>query len=152
MTTGTERTLTLAEELGFAEGDQCRRQGCQGVIAMHPVENCSCHISPPCGACTAPRAYCAKCDWQEKDDRIINDFVVNENPKTGVYRTWTPRPLDPTKFDYHNKAYTHSAMIKEGVYPEGMTLEQVLAEVKGTFGGRFEYFANGRFKYVAYTD
>lgn len=24
--------------------------------------------------------------------------------------------------------------------------------VKGTFGGRFEYFRDGKFKYIAYTD
>jgi hypothetical protein len=140
------------EKLGFAEGEPCNRRGCQGVIAIYSVENCSCHIKPPCGACTAPRGYCTTCDWQEKDDRIFNDFVVNEDPKTGTWRTYTLRPLDPTKLDYHNKAHTHFSMIKEGVYPEGMTREQVLAEVKGTFGGRFEYFDKGRFKYVAYTD
>jgi hypothetical protein len=43
-------------------------------------------------------------------------------------------------------------MIKQGVYPEHMTLAEVEKEVVGTFGGRFEYFGGGRFKYVAYTD
>ena len=43
-------------------------------------------------------------------------------------------------------------MIKEGVYPEGMTKEQVREKVKGSFGGRFESFGNGKFKYIAYTD
>ena len=141
-----------AIELGFEEGSRCNRRDCPGTIAISQAENCSCHISPPCGACTTPRAYCDTCGWQEKDDRVFNDFVVNENPKTGVWRTWTPRPLDPTKLDWHSKSHTNSSMIKEGVYPDGMPREEVESRVKGTFGGRFEYFENGRFKYVAYTD
>lgn len=144
--------IRTADELGFEEDALCNRQGCRGTISLHPKGDCSCHISPPCGACTEPRAYCLKCDWQEKDDRVFNDFVVNENPKTGVWRTWTPRPLDPTKLDWHSKSHTHFSMIKEGVYPEGMSQEEVREQVKGTFGGKFEYFSNGRFKYVAYTD
>ena len=43
-------------------------------------------------------------------------------------------------------------MIKEGVYPEGMTSQEVYKEVQGTFGGRFERFDSGRFKFIAYTD
>lgn len=43
-------------------------------------------------------------------------------------------------------------MIKEGVYPEHLTRQEVEKEVKGTFGGRFEHFGNGKFKYIAYTD
>lgn len=139
-------------DLGFEEGARCNRRGCLGNIAIADVEGCSCHISPPCGACTSPRAYCDTCGWQEKDDRVFNDAVVNEDPKTGVWRTWTPRPLDPTKVDWHSKPHSNSSMIKEGVYPETMTREEVEREVKGTFGGRFEYFNGGRFKYVAYTD
>jgi len=32
---------------------------------------------------------------------------------------------------------------------DGATVESV---VKGTFGGRFEQFGGGKFKYIAYTD
>lgn len=42
--------------------------------------------------------------------------------------------------------------LEEGVYPEGATQTDVLAKVAGTFGGRFEYFRDGKFKYTAYTD
>lgn len=142
----------MGKPLGYVEGDVCNRRGCSGVIGCHPSENCSCHIAPPCGSCTSPRSYCPKCDWQEKDDTVFNDFVVNVNPSTGVYRTWTPRPLDNTKIDWHSKSHTHFSMIMEGVYPEDATQADVLAKVKGTFGGRFEHFGNGKFKYVAYTD
>lgn len=144
--------MTDTDNLGFQEGDVCNRQNCTGIIAVHPVENCSCHINPPCSACTSPRAYCPTCDWQHKDDRVFNDYVVNEDPKTGVFRTWTPRPLDPTKIDWRSIEHTHFSMIKRGVYPEGTTIDQVRKEVEGTFGGRFNYFDKGEFEYVAYTD
>lgn len=139
-------------EFGYCEGDTCDRKGCKGVIQMRPSENCSCHINPPCGSCTAPRHFCDTCEWDEEDDEIVNDFVVNIDKATGTYRSWEPRPLDATKIDWHSKSHTYSSMIKEGVYPEGTTREQVEQKVRGTFGGRFEHFGNGRFKYIAYTD
>ncbi|MNM40731.1 hypothetical protein D3C81_515340 [compost metagenome] len=71
---------------------------------------------------------------------------------TGAYRSWEPRPLDPTKIDWRTSYHTYSSQICEGVYPEGTTRDQVVEKVRGTFGGRFESFGNGRFKYIAYTD
>lgn len=61
-------------------------------------------------------------------------------------------PLDNTKIDYRITPHTSSSQLCEGVYPEGTTQDQVRAEVKGTFGGRFEQFGGGRFKFIAYTD
>lgn len=43
-------------------------------------------------------------------------------------------------------------MIKEGVYPDGTTIQEVRKVVDGTFGGGFESFRNGKFKFIAYTD
>ena len=63
-----------------------------------------------------------------------------------------PRPLDNTRVDYRNKMHSNSSMIKEGVYPAGMTAEEVRKVVNGTFGGRFEQFGDGKFKFIAYTD
>jgi hypothetical protein len=140
---------------GELEGETCWREGCQGVIAEHPVENCSCHIAPPCGSCTSHREYCPACDWIAQDDvEQFNDFLVKVNPddKAGAWEWWKHRQLDPRKLDWRSKGHTNSSMIKEGVYPEGMTRTEVEAEVKGTFGGRFKSFGNGRFEYVAYTD
>lgn len=64
----------------------------------------------------------------------------------------TTRPLDDTTIDYQIKVHTNSSQICEGVYPEGTTQDEVRAKVNGTFGGRFEQFGNGRFKFIAYTD
>ncbi len=140
------------ETVGQLEGEVCGRQGCKGVIKERPVENCSCHIAPPCGEHTEPREHCETCGWDARDDYPINDFIVNVDPATGNYRTWTRRPLDPSKIDYYILSHTNFSQICEGVYPEGTTQEQVLELVKGTFGGRFELFKDGKFKYVAYTD
>lgn len=140
-------------EPGIYEGDICQRDGCKGVIAMHPVENCSCHISPPCGSCTKPAEYCPECDWQAIDDEVpYSDYLVRPADPTGAWASYRPRPLDPTKIDWRNEHHTHFTMIKRGVYPEGTTRAEVEERVRGTFGGRFESFGGGRFSYVAYTD
>lgn len=137
---------------GRAEGDICGRKGCKGEIQIHPVRGCSCHINSPCSACTSPRGYCPVCGWEESEDFILNDYVVRQDKKTGVLTSWEPRQLDPTKIDWRSKSHTHFSMIKEGVYPEGVTIEDVRKAVNGTFGGRFESFGGGKFKFIAYTD
>lgn len=138
---------------GSDEGSICGRDGCKGKIALHKPENCSCHINPPCFSCTDPRGYCPECDWQEKDDSefLMNDFVVKANPQ-GLFTSYKPRELDNTKIDWRSGVHTNASMTKEGVYPEGTTRKQVEDAVQGTFGGRFEHFGNGKFKYIAYTD
>jgi len=139
-------------EFGFEDGSICGRNGCTGQIETHPSDNCSCHISPPCSSCTARRNFCAECDWQEADEIVVNDYVVQVDQKTGIYKSWEPRPLDSTKIDWHSKPHSSCSMVKEGVFPEGASREEVRKLVDGTFGGRFEYFGNCRFKFIAYTD
>lgn len=148
----TESRPAKGVAFGYDAGEVCKRNGCTGVIQERPVEGCSCHINPPCGACTTPNEYCPVCDWEAKNDRIFNDYVVNEIPGVAQWKAYEPRRLDNTKIDWRFKPHTHFTMIKEGVYPEGTSMAQVEKEVRGTFGGRFNSFGNGRFEYVAYTD
>ncbi|QTP32787.1 hypothetical protein B7759_01365 [Burkholderia glumae] len=82
----------------------------------------------------------------------MNDYVVTANKTTRVFEEWKPRTLDPTKIDWHSLPHSSASMIKEGVYPEGTTRAQVEEKVVGTFGGYFERFGDGKFKYIAYTD
>ena len=139
--------------MNYEIGEVCGRDGCDGVIEEKPVENCSCHINPPCSACTTPAEFCPVCDWAAVDDeKPFNDFLVTYKPSSNNFKSWRRRPLDPTKIDYMIDSHTNSSQICEGVYPEGTTKEQVIQRVKGTFGGRFEYFGGGKFKYIAYTD
>jgi len=136
---------------GCEEGDKCGRNGCEGVIKFQESENCSCHLGAPCSSCTQVRLHCPECDWEAVEEHL-NDYVVTVNKATGVYEDWRPRPLDPTRIDYRSLAHSSCSMIKEGVYPEGTTREEVRALVDGTFGGRFEHFGGGKFRFIAYTD
>lgn len=43
------------------EGDECPDTQCPGVGVFPPVENCLCHISPPCSACTSNEVVCSCC-------------------------------------------------------------------------------------------
>jgi len=137
---------------GTVGGDVCGRGGCVGVIAIELQEgSCSCHINPPCSFCTDKKYYCPVCGWRSEDDERRR---VDDNKKCDVFNC-TPKTLadlDKTKFGYISRCYTHSAMIKEGFYPEGMTMDEVQEKIRGTFGGRFVEFSGGRFKYIAYTD
>ena len=141
-------------ELGYTEGERCNRHGCNGIMAERAVENCSCHIWPPCGACTEERGYCPKCGADVRDERVeyINDYVCTVDAKTAKVWESKLRPLDSSKIDWHSKSHTHFSMIKEGVYPEGLSREDVRKVVGGTFGGRFKHFGGGKFMYIAYTE
>lgn len=151
-------------EHSYEEGGVCGRNGCAGHIAARTVEGCSCHISPPCGACTEPRNFCPECDWDEAEDPAPEPPPPTEAEKAGwaAYREmWKPRTLadlDPTKIDWIHASHSNASMIKEGVYPASVTTEELRKAIDGTFGGRFEYLhppqdgKPGRFKFIAYTD
>lgn len=46
---------------GEEEGEFCNRDGCDGHMDWPEVENCSCHISPPCGRCETTPLTCDTC-------------------------------------------------------------------------------------------
>jgi hypothetical protein len=141
----------MMSDLGYTEGDACNRDGCIGVIDTHPPDGCFCHIDPPCAACSGPRNFCPECDWQEKDDPLVVMEVTRVYLPSGCTER-TKRVLDPTKIDYRIESHTNSSQLCVGVYPPGTNSKEVEAVVKGTFGGRFNIFKNGRFEYIAYTD
>lgn len=135
--------------LGFPEeGDACPCEDCKGRLSFQKPENCSCHKSAPCGSCLSVRLECRLCGWiDESDDE--KSIPVAPNLNLVEFR---PRPLDNTKIDYRIKMHSTCSQICEGVYPEGTTKEEVRKIVDGTFGGRFEHFGGGKFKFIAYTD
>jgi hypothetical protein len=140
-----------AARLGVEEGETCGRDGCKGVIEYQKPDNCSCHISPPCHSCVSVALHCPECDW-EAEEEPFNDHVLTVHPVSRVIEAWRPRELDASRIDWRSFSHSNSSMIKEGVYPETATRAEVEQAVKGTFGGRFEHFGNGKFKYIAYTD
>lgn len=153
----------MTKELGYEEGAECNREGCTGRIAMRAPENCSCHLSAPCGSCTAPRNYCPECDWEEADDPAPEPepSAADVAAWAAQRAKWRPRTLvdlDVTKIDWIYRPHSNSSMIKEGVYPDGLQPGELRKAIDGTFGGRFEYHyppadgKPGRFKFIAYTD
>lgn len=148
-------------DIGYGEGDTCAREGCCGVIDMHRSDNCSCHLSAPCGSCTAPRNFCPECDWEE-----ANDPAPEPAPPTAAEQaawkaardTWKPRTLadlDGSKIDWiHVPSNSTCSMVKEGRCPPGTSADEVRKVVDGTFGGSFNSFdaERGYFKFTAYTD
>ncbi len=48
-----------------SEGSTCGIP-CPGVLAFPPVENCSCHLNPPCGACVNNPLTCSECGWESE--------------------------------------------------------------------------------------
>lgn len=138
--------------LGFPEeGDRCAEPKCDGKLFFPKAENCSCHISPPCNSCVSVRLTCDECGWVDESPDEKHIQVTPGSPCI-VMREERPRPLDSTKIDWRSKMHSGCSMIKEGVYPEGTTAAEVRKVVDGTFGGHFESFGNGRFKFIAYTD
>lgn len=144
-------------EYGYEEGDICNRDCCEGVIEIEAVENCSCHISPPCWAHENADMWCPECGWRAAQDplcvREIHTISLDLSG-AGVFYDRKPRVLDNTKIDWTWEPHSNSSMVKKGVFPLGTTPAQVEDVVKGTFGGRFESFnsESGTFKYIAYTD
>lgn len=49
------------------EGDKCPTK-CGGIMYLPPVENCSCHISPPCDRCFNNKLECNNCGHRDGDD------------------------------------------------------------------------------------
>lgn len=65
--------MTLYAE-DFKEGQACPlamvgddTKPCPGKLVLAPSENCSCHISPPCGSCLERVLTCDVCAWEVED-------------------------------------------------------------------------------------
>ena len=58
------KTEDDADEEGPLEGDHCPECD-EGLLEYQSVENCSCHISPPCNACVTNPLRCPLCGWKE---------------------------------------------------------------------------------------
>jgi hypothetical protein len=55
----------------LTEGDNCPEDGCTGILEYPPVENCYCHVCPPCAACMNNKLTCTECGWEDEDG---NDY------------------------------------------------------------------------------
>ena len=60
-------------DYGVVAGDVCGRNSCVGIVDEHEKKRCSCHINPPCPACTELRA-CPACGYEhEIKNRTIEE-------------------------------------------------------------------------------
>jgi len=66
VTAECDHILKPEKPIGIELDSICNRNGCKGVIVSKPVENCSCHINPPCSACVDAPLYCPECEWEEE--------------------------------------------------------------------------------------
>ena len=158
----------MEKEPGYLKGETCDRDGCNGIIDEHYSEGgCSCHINPPCGYCETSREYCPECGWDGREEQMA--YYDAQKPTPEQQARWDEEnrkqserdeifykkmrgELPIEKIEYIIKCSGNSTMTKEGFFPKGTSMSEVLKEVRGTFGGRFEYFTNRKFKYIAYTD
>lgn len=46
--------------MDIEEGSSCP-EGCGGTLEYKRVDDCSCHISPPCNSCVDAPLVCDKC-------------------------------------------------------------------------------------------
>lgn len=56
-----------AERTWLEEGDPCPNEDCEGRMIYPKVENCTCFINPPCGACTDNQVECEICGEQDPE-------------------------------------------------------------------------------------
>jgi hypothetical protein len=54
--------------MSLEEGDKCPGEGCDGEMFYGEVENCSCHISPPCSNCVNNPLVCDTCGYNEEGE------------------------------------------------------------------------------------
>lgn len=159
---------------GYLKGEVCNRDGCVGIIDEHYTDSCcSCHINPPCSYCTTSREYCPICDWDGREEQIENESRITDSYQATEYaglhyynskeaNIYCSRVYDmmagklprPNELMYVDESHTHFSMIKKGVYPASMTLNDLVNKIQGSFGGRFKSLnkETGIFSYVAYTD
>jgi hypothetical protein len=71
-------------KIGMDEGATCNRDGCPGTIEIRDVENCSCHLSPPCNACVENPLICSECDISTNND----EFYPQEKQEVGFLPSW----------------------------------------------------------------
>ena len=57
----------MKQDIDLEEGDSCNQPDCTGTMINAEVENCSCHISPPCTACITAGIICNTCGHEVKE-------------------------------------------------------------------------------------
>jgi len=132
------------------EGSPCPI-GCGGTLYYPPVENCSCHINPPCYACISIKLTCNKCGegFREAEEPHQSSSVLSPKMGKPSHDFGNGKRI----FDYSYDSRSGSTMVYTGRYEGEVTAKDIISFLgDGTFGHRGPYFQNGRFTYTKITD
>ena len=84
------------------EGSPCTERGCSGAFMPSDVVGCSCHIAPPCSACTNAGYTCNLCGYDtapyEEPERYIPPRREAVDRSKEVTYTRTDNPFNSTPF------------------------------------------------------
>lgn len=141
------------------EGDACPE--CEGTLQYPPVRDCSCHINPPCHACTSIRLTCEDCGWEEPEPEPLPPPTQAERDRWAKYMAdWEAArkrghilPGGGRIFDISYDGSSGSTMEFRGRYEGNVTAKEIFDHLgDGTFGHRGPALMNGRFTYTKITD
>ncbi len=125
------------EQIIYEEGQKCPECK-EGILDYPKVQNCSCHINPPCSNCVDNKLTCEVCGWEEPE--IINEQTFRYcAPVSEIVYTRPSKELGNGKriFDYYYDSSSGSIMVWKGKYKGDVTAEDILNYFgKGTFGHR----------------
>lgn len=137
------------------EEDSTCPQCSDGKMVYQEVTNCSCHISPPCWACTGNLLTCDECGWEFHPPHSEERYRHVGGGIAELYQTRPSIELGEGKriFDFDYDSSSGSTMVYRGRYKGGVTPEDIKkAFGDGTFGHRGPTIENGRFTYTKITD
>jgi hypothetical protein len=158
---------------GYADGDTCNRDGCQGIIKEHDTDTCcSCHDNPPCSHCTTSREYCPACGWDGEEEQqasyveptpeqiaIWNAYHKRQDELEAQWRRKWLGEEEATEIETRHESHTYFSQIINGVYPRSMPISEVYDYVRKHYyneffgGGRWQKApGNGTFSWIQYTD
>lgn len=144
----------MKTEQEIEEGGKC--PCCDGgILFSPPPENCSCHISGPCGSCTDVQLTCNKCGW-EAEPPVREE--IYRHVGGGIAEMVITRPsveLGNGKriYDFDYNSASGSTMVWKGKYKGDVTAEDIFKYFgDGTFGHRGPFLSNGNFTYTKITD
>jgi hypothetical protein len=140
----------------LSDGDACPEAGCAGALHPHRIGDCSCHINPPCSACTDAVLTCDVCGWEQPEEPRSPPAPVSAAATAWWKqpRTWSKDLGDGKRLidvDYDSRS--GSTMVYSGRYEGPVTPADIIAALgDGTFGHRGPTLLNGRFTYTKITD
>ncbi|AWJ88897.1 hypothetical protein Sp245p_03385 [Azospirillum baldaniorum] len=149
----------MAAEAFIENGSPCP-DGCGGVLHWPEVENCSCHISAPCGNCTDNRLICNECGWEEPAAKNAPLSKESQDAYAKWAREWAEAKARGHKFQHGGRVFnisddgrSGSTMVFTGQYEGPVTAADIFEYLgDGTFGHRGPTMNNGRFTYTKITD